>query len=235
MKQSHLLSLCIFLCTLALTSCEEAEVWGPKNDAGNTEGVRTDAGVNIFASGEIGHISYFVRFDSNIRFKDGLWKHEDITYLGDTLEVTLVDKSGNTFTVEERYTQGSTSYLKAQNTPDIPVESGFLLTPTTKGWIVEPLKREKQAISLLFGYFEAFELPKQTKGNFMNIEQWEDKFDLELLDSRYSSVSLSYNYGPMAYDGAGLQWFYTDSKEMIRMAFIGAMIPHGSGWDWLTQ
>jgi len=230
-----LTALLLTLGSLSLTSCEEAQLFGPSNTDEDTTGLRTDAGFNIFATGEVGHTSFFIRFDSDISFSQGHWEHDNLAYTRDTLEVTIVSKAGNTLTVAERYTPGSETFLKAQDTPNIPVESSFRVTPTDKGWIIEPLAGEKQAISLLFGFFQAFELPKQTKGDFEHIEQWKEKFDLKILGNSFTSVSLSYNYGPMAYDGAGLQWFYTDAKELVRIGFIGAMIPQGSGWDWLPQ
>ena len=231
---SFLLIGLFFLCS----GCEELGIQPVDSGRDDTGTVVLGDAVNVFENPAVGDFSYFVRFESDTEFDqdDRLWAHAGISYLNDTLLIEVVEKQGDRYLFKESYTKGSETYIKSldTNTPQI-VEGSFWVTPTTEGWVIESTTETNEILSLLFGFSKGIELPKSEVGAFEDISLFPGLFELDITGVPFINVALSYNYGPMAYDGPGLQWYYTRDKKMIRIAFIGSWFPKGNGWDWIPE
>lgn len=234
MNQTRLVGFLFLGILFICVSCEELRI-NPEEPGEEGTLVQGNA-TNVFENPAVGNFSYFVKFESDTEYDQAerLWTHSNITYVKDTLLIEVVEKNGDRFLVKESYTKGSETYLSAQdpNTPDF-VEGSFWVSPTQEGWTIESANGSGELLSALFGFSTGIDLPRSKMGEFENISLFPAVFELDILGVPFYNVALSYNYGPMAYDGEGLQWYYTRDRKMVRIAFIGSWFPKGVGWDWV--
>ncbi len=220
---NRLLILYILAIVSFLTACEDLPAVGPIFHEQEVEGSTK----NIFSDPELGLINYYVQFESDTEFDEDIYHHHNITYVEDTLRIEIVDKTDSGFVFHESFTPGSATLMNFSDPNDYP-QSTYLVVPTQKGWIIS------HESSWLFNFHhDPFTLPEEENGPFHSIQRYRLPLDIEILGREYQGISLSYNYGPMAYDGPGYQWYVTASKEIPRIAFPSATLPLGSGWDWL--
>ena len=220
MKKIQLLLIAVLL--LPLVACDEIEGIQPvftEQEEGNPK--------NIFASPVVGMINYYTHFSSDIAYDKDRYLHSNIQYNGDTLMLEVIEKTDTGYLVRESYTPGSATPSKVMDPNGFPPIT-FMVSPTAKGWEISAGESR-----LFLSYNKTFTLPEDDKEEFDTIRTYPESVELDILGKTFSNLSLSYNYGPMAYDGHGHQWFITDQNELPRIAFVSAMIPLGEGWDWI--
>jgi len=186
---------------------------------------------NVFSRPRVGKTSYYISFQSKLLFNDQRWYFSEEEYVNDTLEIKVVDLNRGVYTLSEQYTPGSKSYPEIQADTSRGAIQYFTLEPTADGWIVGPVAGKPELQSFLFGYQTGFELP--TDGDQINLLP--ERVTLTTMGRRYEDLNLSYNYAPMTYDGAGLHWYHSKDAGIVRVGFMGAMIPQGNGWDFLDK
>lgn len=211
------------LLALTFSSCEQLEdCCTPIQKVSETE--------NIFSSPRLGKITQFVAFKSDILYKDSRWHIVEEEYVEDTISVAIINLHQGVYTCADFYTPGSKTYAEIKANPDRDSVGYFTFEPTANGWKIGPLPGEYYLQSFLFGYSEGFELPSDS-----SVSALPETVHVTALGKRIENLTLSYDYSPMAYDGAGLQWYHSKDAGIVRVGFIGAMLPIGSGWDILAE
>jgi len=158
-----------------------------------------------------------------------------LTYTGDTLHLTMVSQSGNTFTAEARYSQSADTFTYLFNfrndslvielspgTTGFPkfIDFGFLPAALPLAPISSP------QLSLTYADLSQHCFGATCFAHTLNHVQ---------LGKTYPSLNLTAYYGDMAFDGPGHYIIYSKAEGIVRSTTVNAWTKGESGWDLWVQ
>ena len=186
-----------------------------------------------FEKSSVGQVSTYIHFDGS----DFGLASSAINYTGDTLLVSLIAKSGNNFTFQERITIGSSVYDVSN-----PYIEGHDMLKTSEWQVVMDTLRLTGGSTFLYWpgrELLPFVLPTEATNNTLrtwgtNTNSFSEPFNIRngrVNDFNYEDIIGVYDVIDTPVDGDGYEILYNRPFGVIRSSRFGAENLNGFGWD----
>ncbi len=221
--------LFLFFSLFLLYNCNKEEVVVPPSEINCTNCLN-------FNELELGQQSKYLNFVGESRIED----NPSFDYTDDTLVVKVIGVNGGFFLIEEHFAENPDSSWNYE----ISLQADKVVFRFPE-WPVDPNYTLNSSM-LLQQYSHLFELPMTiVDGKIGDMNGWEVVFDsscntapcygtienYEQFGFSFPKLNVFHDYGPMAFDGAGIFFFYHNDFGIVRSVSVGSWIPKGWGWD----
>lgn len=188
----------------------------------------------------VGQKFQFILFTAESYFDED---NNAFQYTGDTLEVEVIEKNNDTYSLSERFTEGSAIHTNSENyywgDPALEyvnawtIENGVLkVQDNNNDFFLDSHLMFAQELPLFeFNEKEVEVNGWKTTHNYteLNAELFIKDFDLKGIS--YDRLNVAINNAAMAGDGPGNTTFYSNKHGIVRTSKYSAWTGAGFGWD----
>lgn len=198
------------------------------------------ASLNVFARPEKGAESRYIAFVGE-KFYDTT--QSQVTYLADTLVVTVLDRSGNTFRIQERFSEGS-QLLQRIRSGEISLDSVFTYDMVRRDDRWEFIYAEADHFKApLFNFFHEPQLTLSLSAQAdtcqvvgakilnctgqVRVQDWPSRGRI------YPEILGYQDQNQIIFDGPAYTWMYGPQAGMVMTYTVSPWSQQWSGWEWL--